>query len=75
MVFTAARRDHHWWDPAEVKSLAEEAKRKGAVAVLTTGKDAVKMVSAPGAIPLYVIRVETEILDRSVLEALLERLP
>lgn len=75
VVFTAARRDHHWWDPAEVKSLAEEAKRKGAVAVLTTGKDAVKMVSAPGAIPLYVIRVETEILDRPVLEALLERLP
>ena len=75
VVFTAARRDHHWWDPAELKALAEEAKRKGAVALLTTGKDAVKMASAPSPIPLYVIRIETEILDRPSLEALLERLP
>jgi tetraacyldisaccharide 4'-kinase len=75
VVFTAARRDHHWWDPAEVKALAEEAKRKGAVALLTTGKDAVKMASAPRSIPLYVLRIETEILDRPALAALLERLP
>ncbi|MGH9390297.1 MAG: tetraacyldisaccharide 4'-kinase, partial [Vicinamibacteria bacterium] len=75
VVFSATRRDHHWWDPAEVKALAEEAKRRGAVALLTTGKDAVKMALAPGAVPLYVIRIEAEILDRSSLEALLERLP
>lgn len=78
VVFTAARRDHHWWDPAEVRALSEEAKGKGAVALLTTGKDAVKMafaaVAVP-AVPFYVIRIETEILDRSTLEALLERLP
>jgi len=78
VVFTATRRDHHWWDPWEVKALAEEAKRKGAVALLTTGKDAVKMASAPGAaapaIPLYVIRIETEILDRSALGGLLDGL-
>jgi len=75
VVFTAARRDHHWWDPGELKALSEEARRKGAVALLTTGKDAVKIASTPSAIPLYVIRIETEILDRTVLEALLERLP
>ncbi len=77
VVFTATRRDHHWWDPAELKALAEEAKRRGAVAALTTGKDAVKMAFAPGvvpAIPLYVIRIETEILDRSVMGGLLDRL-
>jgi tetraacyldisaccharide 4'-kinase len=75
VVFVAERRDHHWWAGAEVKALAEEAKRKGAVALLTTGKDAVKMASAPGTTPLYVIRIETEILDRRSLEALLGRLP
>jgi tetraacyldisaccharide 4'-kinase len=75
VVFTAVRRDHHWWEQAEVNALAEEAKRKGAVALLTTGKDAVKMTSAPSVVPLYVIRVETDILDRPALESLLERLP
>jgi tetraacyldisaccharide 4'-kinase len=75
VVFTATRRDHHWWDPAEVKALAEEAKRNGAVALLTTGKDATKMAFALDAIPLYVIRIETEILDRKALRGLLDRLP
>jgi tetraacyldisaccharide-1-P 4'-kinase len=74
VVFTATRRDHHWWDPAEVKALAEEAKRSGAVALLTTGKDATKMAFAPDAVPLYVIRIETEVLDRKALRGLLDRL-
>ncbi len=74
VVFTATRRDHHWWDPSEMKVLAEEAKRKGAVALLTSGKDATKMAFAPASVPLYVIRIETEILDSSVLAALLDRL-
>ncbi|HEY7700137.1 MAG TPA: tetraacyldisaccharide 4'-kinase [Vicinamibacteria bacterium] len=77
VVFTAKRRDHHWWDAAEVKALAEEGKRQGAEALLTTGKDAVKM-AVPGAgalaLPLYVIRIETEILDLSALRDFLERL-
>jgi tetraacyldisaccharide 4'-kinase len=78
VVFSAMRRDHHWWDPAEVKAFSEKAKGKGAVALLTTGKDAVKMAFEPvavPAVPLYVIRIETEILDRSTLEALFARLP
>jgi hypothetical protein len=33
------------------------------------------MAFAPGAIPLYVIRIETEILDRGALSGLLDRLP
>lgn len=73
VVFSAMRRDHHWWSPVEVRELAEEAKRKGAVALLTTGKDAVKM-PAPAAVPLYVMRIETEILDGVALAGLLDRL-
>jgi tetraacyldisaccharide 4'-kinase len=74
VVFSAARRDHHWWDPAEVTALSQEAKRKGAAALLTTAKDAVKMASAISAVPLYVIRIESEILDRSALSGFLDRL-
>lgn len=74
VVFTATRRDHHWWQPSEVNALAEEGKRRGAVALLTTGKDAVKMTAARTAVPIYVIRIETEILDRAALAGLLERL-
>jgi tetraacyldisaccharide 4'-kinase len=80
VVFSARRRDHHWWDPAEVGVLSDEAKQKGAVALLTTGKDAVKMGfaaegSASLALPVYVIRIETEILDIGPLRKLLDRLP
>jgi tetraacyldisaccharide 4'-kinase len=74
VVFTATRRDHHWWKPSEVAALAEEGKRRGAEALLITGKDAVKMAAAGTAIPIYVIRIETEILDRAALAGLLERL-
>ncbi len=56
-----------------------QAKRKGAKALLTTRKDAVKMLgwweSGGGlAIPLYALRIETEIVDRPALTALLDRL-
>jgi tetraacyldisaccharide 4'-kinase len=74
VVFTATRRDHHWWEPSEVAALAEEGKLRGAEALLTTGKDAVKMAAAGTAVPIYVIRIETEILDRAALAGLLERL-
>jgi tetraacyldisaccharide 4'-kinase len=71
VVHTAAKRDHHYWDAEEVRSIAEEAKQKGAVALVTTGKDAVKLGFEIPALPLYSLRIETEILDRAVLDALL----
>jgi tetraacyldisaccharide 4'-kinase len=71
VVFHAARADHHEWTNEEVQALALEAKSKGAKALLTTGKDAVKMTSAQLALPLYALRVETEILDAGQIGALL----
>jgi tetraacyldisaccharide 4'-kinase len=73
VVFEAVRADHHEWTGAEVQSLAEEAKRKGAKALLTTGKDAVKMRSAWSDLPLYVLENETEIVDLAALRSLLAR--
>jgi tetraacyldisaccharide-1-P 4'-kinase len=79
VVFTETRPDHEWWDWAEMEVMSHDASRKGAVALLTTGKDAVKMADAVElgilALPLYAIRLETEILDRAPFEALLHRLP
>lgn len=79
VVFTETRADHEWWDWAEMEVMSHDAFRKGAVALLTTGKDAVKMADAVElgilALPLYAIRLETEILDRAPFEALLHRLP
>jgi tetraacyldisaccharide-1-P 4'-kinase len=80
VVFRAFRPDHHWWELAEVRTLAEEAKRRGAKALLTTRKDAVKMLgwrkagSFELALPLFASRIETEVLDRPELDALLDRL-
>jgi tetraacyldisaccharide 4'-kinase len=71
VVFRAERPDHHEWTDGEVQALAEEAKSKGARALLTTGKDAVKMASARTALPLYILRVETEILDDGLFRSLL----
>jgi tetraacyldisaccharide 4'-kinase len=71
VVHSVAKRDHHFWAAAEVRSIAEEAKRKGAIALVTTGKDAVKIDFEVPALPLYSLRIETEILDRAQLEDLL----
>lgn len=72
VAHVVARRDHHRWSEAELRGIVDEAKVKGARALLTTGKDAVKM-SFPDsvALPVYRIDVETEILDLAVLRGLL----
>jgi tetraacyldisaccharide 4'-kinase len=72
IVYFIARRDHHRWRESELREIAQEAKAKGAVALLTTGKDAVKMpLPSPMPLPVYRIDIETEILDLENLETLL----
>ncbi|HLV81162.1 MAG TPA: tetraacyldisaccharide 4'-kinase [Chthonomonadaceae bacterium] len=55
--------DHHALAPAELESLATRAVRAGAEALITTEKDAVKMASIPGPIPLLALQVHLQ-LDR-----------
>ncbi len=72
VAHVVARRDHHRWSEAELRGIVDEAKVKGARALLTTGKDAVKMSFPESvALPVYRIDVETEILDLTVLRGLL----
>ena len=72
VAHVVARRDHHRWSEAELRSIVDEAKLKGARALLTTGKDAVKMTFTESVpLPVYRIDVETEILDLEALRDLL----
>jgi tetraacyldisaccharide 4'-kinase len=72
IVWSATRRDHHAWQPDEVRRLVEQARSRGARAVVTTGKDAVKIASLPDlALPLYRLDSRMEILEREAFETLL----
>ena len=75
VVASRVRGDHHWWRPEELHAFARNAKELGAVALLTTGKDAVKMgflgEGVGPALPVFAIEQEVEILDRAALEKLL----
>jgi tetraacyldisaccharide 4'-kinase len=76
IVWSRAERDHHTWRPDEVASLLEEARRAGARAVVTTGKDAVKMTAmGETPVPLYRALLESRVVEREAFEALLDALP
>ncbi len=73
VVWSVARRDHHHWQPAEVARLIEEAKTNGARAVVTTGKDAVKLSALRDLpLPLYRMDIELDVLERDSFELLLD---
>ena len=75
IAHVVARRDHHRWSETELREIVDEAKAKGARAVLTTGKDSVKMSlldsASSASLPVYRIDVEIEILDLEVLRGLM----
>jgi tetraacyldisaccharide 4'-kinase len=69
-------RDHHPYDARDLRDVAEAAVRSGAGAVVTTGKDAVRIQGWPGPLPLLVLTARLEIerlpevlkrIDRAVL--------
>jgi tetraacyldisaccharide-1-P 4'-kinase len=72
IVWSATRRDHHAWQAAEVIPLLEKAKAKGARAVVTTGKDAVKLSDFENLpLPLYRMDIDIDVLERETFEKLL----
>ena len=77
VVSLETRRDHHLWTAGELERAAERAAAAGAKALLTTGKDAVKLRAHAGAsvLPLYRIDIEATIEDEETLDGLLGRLP
>ena len=63
--------DHHIYTQADVDELAAEAARRGARALVTTAKDAVKLRSLGFGLPCYVLEIELEFDDEERLTDML----
>jgi tetraacyldisaccharide 4'-kinase len=62
--------DHHAYTRAEVEAFAREAAGVGALALLTTAKDAVKLRAHAFRLPCYVVETELEFDDEAALRRL-----
>lgn len=59
IITELSRRDHHHWKSAELQNAAQSAQASGAAMVITTEKDAVKMLLAwCEPLPLFSLRIE-----------------
>lgn len=68
---TRAFPDHHAYTQKDLDRLTREAEGRGAVALLTTAKDAVKLRALSIAMPCYVVDIEPVIDDEETLLRLL----
>jgi len=71
LAHTRAFPDHHAYTQADLDRLAREAEARGASALLTTAKDAVKLRALTSPLPCYVVHVEPVIEGEDVLLGLL----
>ena len=63
LKFTRAFPDHHVYVQSDVDALVSEAMQAGALGLLTTAKDAVKLRSLRFELPCYVLEIELEFDD------------
>lgn len=68
---TRAFPDHYVYKQADVDALAAEAKGRGALALVTTAKDAVKLRSLGFDLPCYVLEIELTFDDEEKLTGML----
>jgi tetraacyldisaccharide 4'-kinase len=64
--------DHHAYTRAEVETFARESESKGARALLTTAKDAVKLREHAFTLPCYVVEIELEFDEEDTLRGLIK---
>ena len=69
-----AFRDHHRYTAADLAQLAQAARQAGAAALLTTGKDAVKLRGYDCALPVYVLDIALAFDRENELRALLRNI-
>jgi tetraacyldisaccharide 4'-kinase len=69
--YTRAFRDHRAYTRADVEAVSREAAGRGARALLTTAKDAVKLRGLDFALPCYVVEAGLEFDDEARLLGLL----
>jgi tetraacyldisaccharide 4'-kinase len=73
IVWSLTKRDHYAWHLEEVERAVAKAKKRGTKAVVTTGKDGVKLSKLDElALPLYRMDIRTEVLEREAFETLLD---
>ncbi|MBD0325911.1 MAG: tetraacyldisaccharide 4'-kinase [Pyrinomonadaceae bacterium] len=63
--YTRAFSDHHAYTQSDIEALEREAQARGAEALLTTAKDAVKLQALNFQLPCYVVEVELEFDDEA----------
>ena len=66
-VFTRTFADHHRYNQADLDRLVKDAKAGGAAALLTTAKDALKLVSLELDLPCHALDVQISIDDADLL--------
>jgi tetraacyldisaccharide 4'-kinase len=72
LSYTRAFPDHHVYKQTDVDALIVEAKRQGALALLTTAKDAVKLRSLRFDLPCYVLEIGLEFDDEEKLAGMIQ---
>ncbi|MBV9957810.1 MAG: tetraacyldisaccharide 4'-kinase [Acidobacteria bacterium] len=73
LAHTNAFRDHHVYTPADANRLSREAVERGAHALVTTAKDAVKLRGLGFELPCYVIEIDVSFDDEPKLLELLKQ--
>jgi tetraacyldisaccharide 4'-kinase len=71
LSYTRAFKDHHAYTQTDAEAVAREAAGRGARALLTTAKDAVKLRGLDFALPCYVVETGLEFDDEARLLGLL----
>ena len=64
--------DHHAYSRSEVETFERDAEARGALALLTTAKDAVKLRAQAFTLPCYVVEIELEFEDEAALRRLVK---
>lgn len=65
--------DHHVYTQGDIRTLEQEARARGAQALLTTAKDEVKLRALEFQLPCYVVEIELEFDDEAALRQLVLR--
>ncbi len=61
LAFTRVFSDHHNYKQSELEALVNEAKARGAIGLITTAKDAIKLSSLKLELPCFILEIQVRI--------------
>ena len=71
VVLTRTFRDHHVYNQADINAIERATRDAGAISLVTTAKDAVKLQNLNFTMPCYVVVIKTVIDDAPAFDALI----